>query len=332
MFSTITLAYVDNNENTDIEEILPCEYLQSTHGSDCTNVIGPNYVPSEQMQLDVVFVVDSTGSMHDEIRTVKEELTNIVQKINSGYPRPDVRVGVVTYRDYKPYENEYLTKQKDLTRNTQSVVNFIGNIEANGGGDYEEAVEAGLDRAINKMDWRRSAHRIIILVGDASARNTPYQSYEEYGNYPEHHDLYNWKNAVDDANDKEIRIYTASGSGMNKEGLNQWRTIAKKTGGSYIKLFYERRIIEDYYVERDISPIFATEARASRSYEATTDSIMTNNFGFFAEKSLMQVAEDSGVEYEDSLDDITGEIIKEPTNTQIKSFFREIFSKLQFWK
>ena len=71
MFSTITLAYVDNNENTDIEEILPCEYLQSTHGSDCTNVIGPNYVPSEQMQLDVVFVVDSTGSMHDEIRTVK---------------------------------------------------------------------------------------------------------------------------------------------------------------------------------------------------------------------------------------------------------------------
>ena len=70
--------------------------------------------------------------MHDEIRTVKEELINIIGKVENGYPRPDLKVGVVTYRDYEQEENEYLTRVKSLTSDTNSVERFIRNIEANG--------------------------------------------------------------------------------------------------------------------------------------------------------------------------------------------------------
>jgi hypothetical protein len=322
MFSTLTAV-----ANADVID----DFIDNTISEqESTTVVNPNYVPNNQVELDIVFVIDSTGSMHDEIRTVREELVGIMDKINSGQPRPDVRVGVVTYRDYPNQEQEYLTQVKGLTSNMNSVERFIKGIEAYGGGDYEEAAEAGLDKAINDMKWRKSAHRIIILVGDAPARDYPYQHYEDYGNEPhQYYKRYNWRDAIEDAQDKNIRIYTASGSGMDREGIDQWKTIARKTGGSYIELIYERRIIEDYYVERDISPKFMGAARASADYEASTDSVVTNNFGFFAEKSVMTVAEEAGVEYGGSLDDITGDIIQETNG--LKSFFTKLFTRVKFW-
>ncbi|MCD4759539.1 VWA domain-containing protein [archaeon] len=290
---------------------------------------GPNDIQCNNPQIDVVFVIDSTGSMHDEIRSVKEELTNIINNINQGYPRPDVRIGVVTYRDYEPEEQEYLTRELGLTSSTWSAVRFIRNMNANGGGDYEEAVEAGLNEAINDMKWRKSSQKIIILVGDAPARDNP--NYENHGNQPEYYTKYNWEDAIDDAEDKGIRIYTASGSGMNSEGISQWKKIAKETGGRYIKLIYERRMIDDYYLERAIPVAYAEEARASVDYDAATDSVMTNNLGAFTKATLQSEAEQVGVEYEDPLSDITGGIIREPPEKNLKTFLEEIFQKLKFW-
>ena len=296
---------------------------------------GPNDIDcNERVDLDIVFVIDSTGSMHDEIRTIKEEMINIIDNVNKGYPRPNVNVGVVTYRDYKPQENNYLTKASHLTSNLETSIRFIKNLDALGGGDYEEAVEAGLDEAINEMNWRKTSERIIILVGDAPARNNPQEDYESYGNFQEKR-IYNWKNAVDDANEKNIRIFTASGSGMNDEGIRQWKAIARNTGGSFISLTYERQQVNDYFEEREIPVEYLEDARTSRDYDRTTDSVMTNNFGIFASKAAMAVAEDAGIEYSEegnSLSDITGEIVKEnKENNELKEFFEKIFQRIIFW-
>ena len=290
---------------------------------------GPNDITCTP-QIDIVFVIDSTGSMYDEIRSVKEELTNIIDNVNQGYPRPDVKIGVVTYRDYEPQEQDYITRELELTSSTSNAIRFIRNLNANGGGDYEEAVEAGLKEAINDMSWRKSSQKVIILVGDAPARDNPNK--ENHGNTPEYYSSYNWKDAVQDAQDKNIRIYTASGSGMNSEGISQWKTIAKKTGGRYISLIYERRVIKDYYEERDIPKEYAVEARASRDYDAVTDSVITNNLGIFTKASVMQVAEEAGVEYGGSLDEITGDLINVPEEqTNLKNFFEKIFQSIKFW-
>ena len=340
LFSTIALAVEWDYDETRKKEY--CQYLPSLTGQDCEDQYGPNYVPSEneQVQLDIVFVIDSTGSMHDEIRTVKEELINIMDRINSGQPRPDVRVGVVTYRDYPAQQNEYLTKTQELTYDLDEVEDFIRKIETRGGGDYEEAVEVGLSEAINNMKWRGSSHKAILLIGDAPARERDYQDYPNYGNYPEVRPSntattvysYDWKDAVEDAHNKNIRIYTASGSGMNEEGIQQWKTIARKTGGSYIKLIYERRAIEEYYEERAIPVEYMPEARTAPDYDKATDSVMTNNFGFFASKSMIGMAEEAGVDYSGSLNEVTGELFKEQTNTKPNNFIEMIISNLLFWK
>ena len=295
---------------------------------------GPNDIYChERIKLDIVFVVDSTGSMHDEIRTIKEEMVNIIHNVNQGYPRPDVKVGVVTYRDYEDQEQQYLVRSNSLTSNLESSIRFIRNLDAMGGGDYEEAVEAGLNRAINEMNWRSNSERIIILVGDAPAREYPEQDY--YGNEPEiFSPHYNWRDAINDARDKDIRIFTAAGSGMNDEGYDQWRTIAGKTGGSFIQLTYERMDVDVYFEEREIPKVYMAEARAARDYDASTDSVMTNNFGIFASQSAMKVAEEAGVDYseEGSLDSITGKIVEEnEANTKLKEFFEKIFQNIQFW-
>jgi Mg-chelatase subunit ChlD len=291
---------------------------------------GPNDIGCNRPQLDIVFVVDSTGSMYDEIRTVKEELINMVDIVKKGYPVPDVKIGVVAYRDYEQEEHEYLTREKQLTYDTRSVVRFIRNIDAYGGGDYEEAVEAGLDKAINQMNWRSNSKKIIILVGDAPARDYPFFDYrEEHGNNPEYPYHYNWRDAIKDAENKDIVIYTASGSGMNAKGIEQWKEMARKTGGSYVNLIYHRAPIKKYYAEKGIDFGFVAEARASADYDPNTDSIMTNNLGDFVTKSLKQEATKAGVEY--GLKDITGDFVQKPQNN-FKVFLEKIFSKLIFWR
>lgn len=289
---------------------------------------GPNDIDCHRPKMDVVFVIDSTGSMHDEIRTIKEYLVNIVEHIESGYPRPDVKVGVVVYRDYPDQEKEYIYKKLDLTSNPETAAKFIRDIEAYGGGDYEEAVEVGLDVAINKLNWRRDAKKVMLLIGDAPPRNGYYDNYRNYPEYENNYGNpfvnirhYTYQDAIRDANGKQITIYTASGSGMNGKGIEIWKEIAGKTGGRYISLTYTVRDVDEYYEEEEIPKRFLAEAKASREYDVATNTIVTNTAGSFAKTVLRQEAESMGVDYENPFDEITGE-----ATTEYDSIFTD------FWK
>lgn len=298
---------------------------------------GPNDIICNRPKMDIVFVIDSTGSMHDEIRTIKEHLINVVESLESGYPRPDVRIGVVVYRDYPDQEKEYLYKKLDLTNNPKKAADFIKGIDAYGGGDYEEAVETGLNVAINKLTWRSNARKIMLLVGDAPPRDYPYygnygnspEYYEEYENIPEFVRDYSYKDAIKDALNKQIVIYTASGSGMNDRGIEIWKEIARKTGGSYIPLIYTVMDVDKYYEEESIPPEYLAEAKASKDYDAATNSIVTNNIGGFAKIVLRQEAESAGVNYENPFDEITGKATIENT-TIFTDFWQTIKNLFSF--
>lgn len=299
-------------------------------------ICGPNDIDCQRPKMDVVFVIDSTGSMHDEIRTIKEFLINIVDEIENGYPKPDVKVGVVVYRDYPNQEREYLYKKLDLTSDPNKAVEFIKDIEAIGGGDYEEAVEAGLDVAINKLNWRSNAKKVMLLIGDAPPKLEPYHN--NYGNFPEYYEgesyliqerQYTYKDAIKDANGRQITIYTAAGSGMNHRGIQIWKEIAKGTGGSFIELEYQVKDLDQYYIEESIPGEFLAEAKASRDYDATDNTIVTNNAGGFAKAVLKKEAESIGVEYENPFDEITGEATRENKNIFV-DFWETIKSFLSF--
>ncbi len=110
--------------------------------------------------LDVALVIDTTDSMQFAIDEVKEKLASFVAALQQMVPA--TRVGIVVYRDTG---DDYVVRWTDLSFKTKKLQEFLANIRAAGGGDWEEAVREGMDAAIHDLKWRKKSKRIIILVG-----------------------------------------------------------------------------------------------------------------------------------------------------------------------
>lgn len=113
--------------------------------------------------LDVVFVVDATGSMHWVIEEVQTRIVDIVDVIRTLVPVS--RFGVVAYRDVG--SPSYITKHQTLTFSLNKLSGFLNQLKAEGGGDIQEAVYEGMRVATEKSGWRMGAKKVIVLIGDA---------------------------------------------------------------------------------------------------------------------------------------------------------------------
>ncbi len=129
----------------------------------------------EKVGFDVVFVIDATDSMDFVIDAVKQQLSNLVETIRKLVP--NARVGLVLYKDKG---EDFLVRKSDLTFHLEKLQSFIRNIQAGGGGDYEEAVMDGLKAATQQMNWRKYAHRVIVLVPSSPAHPGEVQQTEEF--------------------------------------------------------------------------------------------------------------------------------------------------------
>lgn len=110
--------------------------------------------------LDIALVIDTTDSMQFVIDDVKARLTQLVTMIHRMVPT--ARIGIVVYRDRG---DDYVVKWTDLSFRTEKLRDFLSQITAAGGGDWEEAVKEGMDAAIHDLSWRKKSKKIIILVG-----------------------------------------------------------------------------------------------------------------------------------------------------------------------
>jgi DNA-directed RNA polymerase subunit RPC12/RpoP len=112
--------------------------------------------------LEVVIVFDSTGSMSGEINEVKDQIQRIATTLFTLVPRS--RIGLCTYRDEG---DAYLTRGLPLTSDVRQLTQFLEQVEAGGGGDQPEAVQAGLQWTIDNNTFRPAARKVILLFGDA---------------------------------------------------------------------------------------------------------------------------------------------------------------------
>lgn len=115
-------------------------------------------------KVDVVFAVDTTGSMGGLIDGAKRTVWSIASHVREIDKNADVRIGLVAYRDLG---DEYVTKDFALTADMDSVFAELSSYVASGGGDTPENVDAALHDAVHNMQWRQDAKKMIFLVGDA---------------------------------------------------------------------------------------------------------------------------------------------------------------------
>ncbi len=116
-------------------------------------------------RIDIVFCLDSTGSMQNVIDTAKDKIREIAHWIENGQPKPTVRFAVVCYRDKG---ETYVTKTYPFTPDVSKIEAALGEIIADGGGDVHEHVVAGLKVAVQDVKWDTTAKlKLVFLLGDA---------------------------------------------------------------------------------------------------------------------------------------------------------------------
>src|SRR5262245_5961740 len=168
-------------------------------------------------QVEVVFCLDTTGSMGGLIEGAKQKIWSIVNQIASGRPIPEIKVGLLAYRDRG---DVYITKLFELTADLDEVHKNLREFKADGGGDIPESVNQALNESVVKFKWSKDKEtlRIIFLVGDAP----PHMDYKDDVKYSE-----TCKIAVDQG----IIINTVL-CGNDAEAKKHWLAICEKAGGS----------------------------------------------------------------------------------------------------
>jgi len=171
-------------------------------------------------KVDVVFVLDTTGSMGDLIQTAKEKIWSIATTMASAQQTPEIRIGLVAYRDRG---DSYVTKIVDLSDDLDSVYASLMDFEANGGGDTPESVNKALFDAVHNMSWSQQdqAYQVIFLVGDAP----PHMDYNEV-RYPQ---------IVASAMEKGIVINTIQ-CGEIASAIGPWTQIASLGHGVFFQV------------------------------------------------------------------------------------------------
>jgi len=117
-------------------------------------------------EVDLAFVVDTTGSMGSFIKQAQNHMTGLLN-ILSKAAKVNLRSGIVEYRDHPPEERTFITKIHPFTEDLRKIQQSIDVLDPEGGGDGPEAVYDGLSDACTKLQWRPHARRLMILIGDA---------------------------------------------------------------------------------------------------------------------------------------------------------------------
>lgn len=181
------------------------------------------------IDLDLVIVMDTTGSMRQEIADIRANLLGLVGILRR--LSPSLHIGFVAYRDVG---EDYVTKQFPLSPMTEGnldrLQDFVNRLGAQGGGDDPENVREGLSQAL-AMPWRRDVQARILVIGDAQAHLRDVdgvmraaQRFRDGGSARAEHQL--------------SAIFT----GSSRVGRDFFKALAASGGGEFID--HEGRIVE----------------------------------------------------------------------------------------
>jgi Mg-chelatase subunit ChlD len=172
-------------------------------------------------RVELVFALDTTGSMTGLIEGAKRKIWSLASFVAQGRPTPELRVGLVAYRDVG---DAYVTRLHDLDDDLDRVYQRLQRFRADGGGDTPEHVGRALHEAVYKMSWSQQAEvvKIVYLVGDAP----PHTDYR---------DGFDYQRAARGATGKGIQIHTVR-CGGDQETETVWRQIARLGRGQFMSI------------------------------------------------------------------------------------------------
>lgn len=170
--------------------------------------------------LDILFIMDATASMEDEMYFLKNEFQDVMNRCYKQLNDFQIKSGAVFYRDV---DDEYITRSIEFDDNIENVLYFIQSQNADGGGDYPEALDQALDTALS-LNWSEDAFaRIAFIFLDAPAHNDEIS-------------LNSVKRHIKRASSKGINLIPIASSGVDKDTEFLSRFMSLLTNGNYLFL------------------------------------------------------------------------------------------------
>lgn len=127
-------------------------------------------------QVDLAFVVDTTGSMGPFIGAARQQMMSTLNSlVDETSVAINLSVAIVEYRDHPPQESSFVQKAHRFTSSLSAVQSVLNGLTPAGGGDQPEAVYDGLRASCDQLNWRSHARRLAILIGDAPPHGTGFR-------------------------------------------------------------------------------------------------------------------------------------------------------------
>jgi len=178
----------------------------------------PNATASLPNAVDIMLVIDATGSMGDEMRYLILELQDIIGNVQQQHPTVSMRFGLVVYRDEGDF---YVVRDFPFTASLHDMHIQLSAQSAGGGGDYPEAMEQGLAAGL-QADWRTgNVARLLFLIADAPPHDENLQTMLEQ---------------VKTARHMGVRIHSLAASGVAEVAEYMLRYASVLTQGRYLFL------------------------------------------------------------------------------------------------
>lgn len=182
-------------------------------------------------KVELAFIVDATGSMGDELEFLKDDLKDVIERVENDNSALDILTATVFYRDEG---DSYLVKHSGFTNEINATLNFINNQSAGGGGDFPEAVHTALNETLNELQWSvNSKTRIAFLLLDAP----PHYTAEIIDDL---HSL------IKKSANMGIKLIPITASGIDKETEFLMRFFSVSTNGTYVFITNDSGIGNDH--------------------------------------------------------------------------------------
>ncbi|EKE41231.1 hypothetical protein ENUP19_0134G0011 [Entamoeba nuttalli] len=186
-------------------------------------------------QLDLVLLVDTTGSMGQYLYSAQSNINKIVNTITNS-EKIDLRFAIVEYKDHQPNQQQFALKKYDWMNDIKDIQNAINQLSAYGGGmDGPESVTCAFDCAVN-LGYRGYAAKVIIWIADAP----PHGFNIQYDGYPNGCPCgIDFQEVVLKAIKNDIQIYSVACEPIRpiyRHFRDLMRAVAMMTGGQFIAL------------------------------------------------------------------------------------------------
>lgn len=197
------------------------ELPTGTIGGTVDKIPAHTSTPLDRPRIEVAFVLDTTGSMSGLIEGAKQKIWSIANQMASGQPAPEIRIGLIGYRDRG---DAYVTRVFELTDDLDEIYGQLRQFRAEGGGDTPESVNQALHEAVSGLSWTpgTDTYKVIFLVGDA----------------PPHMDYANdvsFSTSVARARQQHIVVNTVQCGSLGST-TPIWQQIASGGSGQYVSI------------------------------------------------------------------------------------------------